>query len=101
MAQTIKDSAKNFQPKTTKNISEISSIDVNLVLLEEEGVDPETGKPYNYFYTEINGEKYRVPATVLKDLKAILEKKPNLKTFAVNKTGKGKLDTRYTVIPLD
>jgi len=33
-------------------------------------------------------------------LKAILEKKPDLKTFSVSKKGQG-MNTVYTVIPMD
>lgn len=97
--QTIKDMAKNYQPKTAKNITELKSIDVSLVMQTEEGIDSENTK-YSFNFIEINGEKFRVPDSVLKDLKAILEKKPNLKTFAVTKTGEGR-QTKYTTIPLD
>ena len=48
----------------------------------------------------LDGEDYRVPGKVLGDLKAILEKKPTLKKFAVSKKGTG-IQTSYTVIPLD
>jgi hypothetical protein len=47
----------------------------------------------------VNGEKYRVPQSVLNNLKAVLEDNPMLKTFKVKKTGEG-MDTRYILIPL-
>lgn len=66
----------------------------------ETGTNAETQEPYEYNFIEVNGEKYRVPDSVLNNLKAILEKKPNLKTFCVTKSGEGRL-TKYTVIPLE
>lgn len=99
MNQTIKESAMNYIPKSAKNITELQSVDVDLVLLKEKGIDIE-GNPYEYNYIEQNGEKYRIPDSVQGALKEILKKKPTLKTFAVSKTGEGKL-TKYTVIPLE
>jgi hypothetical protein len=99
MPTTIKDSANAYVPKSTKNIAELKSVSVDLVLMNETANDSE-GKEFSYNYTEVDGEKYRIPDTVLKDLKAILQRKPSLKNFAVNKTGDGR-NTKYTVIPLD
>lgn len=96
---SIKESAKNFTSKQTKNIAELKTVEVDLALLDGKGKDKE-GKEFLYKYIEIDGEEYRVPDKVLKDLKAILEKKPSLKTFSVSKQGTG-LNTAYTVIPLD
>ena len=100
MTNSIKDSALAYEPKSAKNITELKSVDVALALLTEEGKDKETGEPYSYNYREGDDKKYRIPDSVLKDLKSILAKKPNLKTFCVNKQGEGR-NTRYTVIPLD
>ena len=47
----------------------------------------------------INKERYRVPNSVLKQLKVLLEDNSNMKKFKVKKTGQG-LNTDYTVIPL-
>lgn len=99
MNKTIAESAKSYVPKTAKNITELKSVAVDLLIQEDEGVDS-AGAEYTYNYVEVDGEKYRVPDSVLNNLKAILEKKPNLKSFAVSKTGEGRL-TKYTVIPLD
>jgi len=48
----------------------------------------------------INGENYRVPMSVVQQLKVILEDNPNLKKFKVKRSGSTKDDTRYQVIPL-
>lgn len=99
MNKTIKEMATNYVPKSAKNITELKSVDVALITQEEKGIDT-NGEEYSYNYIEVNNEKYRVPDSVLKDLKSILTKKPTLKTFCVSKTGEGRL-TKYTVIPLD
>lgn len=94
---SLKDYAREFKPEQTKNIADLPEVNVNVELLDGEGIDKDD-KPFKYKYIEVNGEKYRVPGVVLGDLKAILEKKPELKTFSVTKKGEG-LKTRYTVIP--
>jgi hypothetical protein len=97
--KTIIDSANEYIPKSVKNIAELKSVSVDLVLESETGTDSE-GKEFKYNYATIDGEKYRIPDAVLRDLKAILQRKPTLKNFAVNKTGEGR-NTKYTIIPLD
>jgi hypothetical protein len=97
---SIKESAKNYVSKQTKNIAELKSVETDLnIFTDGKGKDKE-GKEFTYNYIEVDGEEYRVPDKVLKDLKAILEKKPSLKTFSVSKQGTG-FNTAYTVIPLD
>lgn len=99
MANSIRDSAKAYEPKLTKNIAELKTVSVDMALLEGKGKDKD-GNEFTYNYIETDGEQYRVPGKILGDLKAILEKKPTLKNFSVAKKGTG-LNTQYTVIPLD
>lgn len=96
---TIKDAANNYESKATKNITELKSVSTDLVIQKLEGKDT-LGEFYSYNYIEIDDQKYRVPDSVLNNLKAILQKKPTLKNFAVSKQGEGRM-TKYTVIPLD
>jgi len=96
---TIKDLAESYQPKNAKNITELKIIDVSSVVFEEKGKDL-NNEEYTFKYIEKENERYRMPDSVFSALKAILAKKPNLKTFSVTKTGEGK-STKYTVIPLD
>jgi hypothetical protein len=96
---SLKDSAKAYEPKQTHNIAELKEVSTDLALLEGKGKDKD-GNEFNYNYIEVDGEEYRVPGKILGDLKAILLKKPGLKTFSVSKQGMG-LNTKYTVIPLD
>ena len=91
---TIKDKAKEYEAKAkVKNISELPSIETNLVVFDDADAE------FPYSYIEVNGERYKIPTSVLASLKAILEENPNLKKFKVKKSGEG-MDTRYTVIPL-
>lgn len=99
MGTTLKDMANNFNAKTLKNITELKTISTDLVVLEDKGKDQDGGE-FSFYYIEVNGERYRVPNSVLAGLKGILDKKNSLKNFAVTKTGEG-LKTRYQVIPLD
>jgi len=96
---SIKEAAQNLETSTMKNISELSEVDVNADLLEETR-NTADGEEYKVKYILVDGEKYRVPASVLFSLKSILEKKPDLKKYAVARVGTTKEDTRYTVIPL-
>ena len=95
---TLKECAKEFQPKQTLNIAELQEVSVDLQLEDREGIDND-GKPFSYKVINLNGTDYRVPSSVLGDLKAILEQKPTLEKFKVSKKGAG-MNTRYTVIPL-
>ena len=94
---SIKEASKTYESRKTKNIADLKSVSVDLALMEATAKD-NNGKEFTYNYVEVDGEEYRVPDQVLKDLKAILEKKPELKTFSVVKKGSG-LSTTYTVIP--
>ena len=91
---TIKDEAQGYEPKAkVKNISELPSIETNIAVFDESEAE------FPYKYIEINGERYKMPLSVLGSLKAILEENPELKKFKVKKQGDG-METRYTVIPL-
>ena len=100
MATTLCDFAKNYEAQTTKNISDLKEVNVDLQLEDREGVDSK-GISFKYKVIVVNGIDYRVPSSVIGNLKAILQKKPALKKFSVAKQGTTKDDTRYTVIPLD
>lgn len=96
---SLKDEARAYQPKHTKNIADLKEVSVELNLEDRSGVDSEN-KTFEYKVVVVDGEDYRVPGKVIGDLKAILEKKPTLKTFSVSKKGMG-LNTVYTVIPME
>ena len=93
------DEAKSYEPPTTKNISELDKVPTSLEV-EEREFTKEDGTTFRIKVVILNNEDYRIPTSVLKSLKAILEELPDLKYFKVKKTGEG-LKTEYTVITLD
>jgi len=97
--------AQEYEPiATTKNIADLPSVSVDLELEDDsfEFTDKISGKPKTVTQKVINveGETYRVPVSVIQQLKVLLEDNPNLKKFKVKKSGTTKDDTRYQVIPL-
>lgn len=97
--KTLKEEAQASEPQAkSKNITELSQVSTDLLVHSETFTNAEK-EEVTIKVIEVNGEKYRVPQSVLNNLKVILEDNPKLKTFKVKKTGEG-MDTRYTVIPL-
>ncbi len=85
---SLREEAKAFTPQQTKNIADLKEVSVELVLEDRKAKDKD-GVEFAYKVIIVDGEDYRVPGKVLGDLKSILEKKPNLKLFAVSKKGTG------------
>jgi len=101
----INEVAKDYEPQqTTKNIADLSEVSTDLEIEEDEFEF--TDKVTNQTRTvkqkviTVNGEHYRVPVSVIQQLKVILEDNPQLKRFKVKRSGSTKDDTRYQVIPL-
>jgi len=97
---TIGEFAKDFVAPTTKNISELKEVEIGLPMEDREGTDRH-GNTFKYKVIIVEGEDYRVPSSVIGNLKVILDKKPTLKKFSVARQGTTKDDTKYTVIPLE
>lgn len=95
----LRETAKAYEPQQTKNIAELEAVSLDVLIEERKGKDKEN-KEFIYSVAIVAGEEYRVPATVLKDIKAIMTAKPTLKTVKVIKKGEG-MKTQYTVIPLE
>ena len=95
--------AQAYEPTSkTRNISELKEIPTSSQIIDDEfTVDKgkETEKIVKQKVIVIGNEKFRVPFSVIADLKAILEKNPTMQKFSVSKKGTG-LQTKYTVIPL-
>lgn len=91
--------AQAYEPPQTKNIADLEEARTDLEVEEREGMNND-GKKFSYKVVVLNNEDYRVPASVLKALKVIMEDKPELKRFRVKKSGEG-LKTEYTVVTLD
>jgi len=97
---SIKDAAKNYTPQHTKNIADLPEVNIELMQLEDRTGTDSKGEEFTYKVIVVEGEEYRVPGSVIGNIKGILEKKPDLKRISVSKTGTG-MDTRYTVIPIE
>jgi hypothetical protein len=97
--------AKDYEPQqTTKNIADLSEVSTDLELEDDEfefadKVTKQT-KTIKQKVVDVNGEKYRVPVSVIQQLKVIMEDNPQLKRFKVKRSGSTKDDTRYQVIPI-
>ena len=94
----IKEAAQNYEPASTKNIAELPKVSVASEIVEKTFKEG-TAEEFKVNVINVDGEDYRVPDSVLNNLKAILEEKPDLQSFKVKKEGTD-LRTRYTVIPL-
>ena len=97
--------AKDFEPATkTKNIADLKEVstDVELIDDEFEFTDKLTKqvKTIKQKVIVVGNEQYRVPNSVISQLKVILEDNPNCQKFKVKKSGTTIDDTRYQVIPL-
>ena len=95
---TLKESSLAYTATTTKNISDLKEVTTDLELKSGK-FTADDGKEVDYEYIELNEDKYRVPVSVKKSLKAILAENPELKKFKVSRAGEG-MKTSYTVIPL-
>ena len=98
----LSEEAKAYTPKQTYNIADLESVSVDMDVQDDEfQTQDENGneKTVKQKVIEVDGHKYRVPKTVLNQLKVLLEDNQNLKRFKVKKSGQG-MNTDYTVIPL-
>ena len=89
---TLGEQADNYEPPQLKTVADLDIIDITMEIKE----DKEAKFPYKYI--EANGEKFKIPLSVLGDIKEIRLVSPNAQCFKVTKKGEG-LKTKYTVIP--
>ena len=94
----IKTFAKSYEPQQMKNIADLEVVRTDIEIKEETRKD-QSNEDYNVMFVVVEGIEHRVPSSVITQLKAILEAKPDLATFKVTKTGSG-LGTSYQVISL-
>ena len=97
--------AKDFVPTAkTKNIADLKEVSTDIELIDDEfEVTDKVTKQVKTVQQKlivVEGEQYRIPVSVISQLKAILEDNPTCKKFKVLKTGTTMDDTRYQVIPL-
>ena len=97
--------AKDFVPASkTKNIADLKEVSMDIELIDDEfEVTDKITKQVKTVKQKViivDNEQYRVPNSVIGQLKVVLEDNPNCKKFKVKKTGTTMDDTRYMVIPL-
>lgn len=95
----IKEEAQAYEPPQTKNIAELEKVPIDIEVEEREFIKQDN-TTFKLKVIVVNDEDYRIPISILKSLKTILEEKPDLKFFKVKKTGEG-LKTEYTIITLE
>lgn len=95
---SLKTAAISYEKPVPKTVADLDVLDISLQINEASKSDLD-GNPYTYNYVVLNGDEYRVPDSVLSQLKSILAVNPNAQKFKVNKTGTG-LATRYQVVPI-
>ena len=95
---TIGEFAKTYEAQQMKNIADLEAVPTSSEIKSETRKDRD-GEEYKVSYITLNGEEYRVPISVVEQLRGILEANPNLLTFKVRKTGQG-MNTKYQVIPV-
>jgi len=92
---TLKQESMDYETPQTLNIADLDKVSVGLEINENTATNSE-GEEFTYKYVELNGKQYRVPNSVLDELKTILSLKPDVEFVKVNKSGSG-LGTRYKV----
>lgn len=100
---SLKDTAKAFEPKRTLNIVDLENFDISEPIEVRTGKGAD-GEDFSYSVLVRDGEDYRVPSGVIKNIKAMLEMYETsgkvVNTFKVTKTGEG-MNTSYTTVCLD
>src|SRR6056297_582484 len=99
---TLGEEAQAYEPQRTHNIADLPKVSVKLDVQNDEfETQDEHGQPktVKQKIIVVDGCKYRVPNSVLNQVKVLLEDNPKLAYFKVKKTGQG-LNTDYTVIPM-
>ena len=97
--------AKDYEPTTTtKNIADLPKVAMDIELIDDEFTFTDKitkeEKTVKQKVIIVDGEKYRVPQSVIGQIKVILDDNPECKFFKVKKTGTTKDNTSYLVIPL-
>jgi hypothetical protein len=96
---TLKEEALAYEPPQTLNIADLPEVPIDLTIYDREGKNSE-GESFKYKCAKLNDKEYRVPNSVLEEIKKILKLKPTVSKVKVIKKGSG-LATRYEVEALD
>jgi hypothetical protein len=97
----IKEAALAYEGKTTLNIADLDEVSID-VKMEERKFKEGTPEEFKIMVALIDNKEYRVPWSVLSQLKAMLAnpKLTKMTKFGVIKTGEGLNNTKYSVVPM-
>jgi len=93
----IKTKANETKEIKTLNIADLEIVSVNQEIKSKSGTTKE-GEVFTYDFVEVDGQEYRVPKSVLFQIKAHLKVNPKIEAVQIVKEGEG-LQTTYVVIP--
>jgi len=96
---TLRNAAEKFESsQTIKNVADLENFDIDKVNIETRTFATGTDKEFQVTgFEHADGDFYRVPNSVIGQIKTILEKHPAGKHFEVIKSGTG-LNTQYTTM---
>ena len=97
----LRQCAEAYTPKETLNIADFDEVSID-VKIEKRVCKAGTPEEFDMMVALVNNKEYRVPWTVLKQVKEMLvhPKTKTMKKFSVLKSGEGRTGTKYSVLPL-
>lgn len=95
---TFKQGAEQYEAPKTHNIADLDRVSISLTLNDGAGTRT-NGEEFKYKFIIVDDKEYRVPSSVIGQLKEILKAMPECKFIGVTKTGEG-MNTKYQVIPI-
>jgi len=96
---TIREAADKYEAPKTMNVADLDRVSTECDI-KTETFNTTDGEEFEVDSIEVDGQKYRVPKSVIKQLKTLCAEKPDMTEFKVKKEGTG-MNTSYQVIPLD
>jgi len=96
---TIREKASQYEQKETLNIADLNEVSTEIDIVEKT-FTRQDGEEFSINIIEVDGKQYRVPNSVLKDLKTLVKEKPGMTKFKVLKSGTG-MSTDYQVVVLE
>jgi hypothetical protein len=95
--QTLRQMAQDAKEVQTQNIADAGIFPIDIAIETKEFTKTD-GETFTVNIAVVNEVPYRVPTSVLLQLKALLEDMPELQQVKVLKTGSG-MSTQYQVVP--
>jgi uncharacterized FlaG/YvyC family protein len=99
----IRQMASTYEAPETKNIADLEkfSLDLEIETKEFRRKEPKAGESetFSINVVTIDDQEYRVPTTVIGQIKVIMQNQPEVKEVKVIKSGSG-FNTKYQVLAL-